>query len=49
MARLVPCSKRGEAKRQMPDIAARLKKVFGERVIPDAAMDALMGANRGVF
>lgn len=49
VARLVPCSKRGEAKRQMPDIAARLKKVFGERVIPDAAMDALMGANRGVF
>jgi prevent-host-death family protein len=49
VARLVPCSKQSKAKRKMPDIAARLRQVFGETVIPDAAMEALMDANRGVF
>jgi hypothetical protein len=33
----------------MPDIAARLRRVFGERIIPDAAMKSLMDANRRAF
>jgi hypothetical protein len=33
----------------MPDIAARLKRVFGERIITGAAMKALTDANRRAF
>jgi hypothetical protein len=33
----------------MPDIAARLKKVFGDKIIPDQAIEALMDRDRGAF
>jgi prevent-host-death family protein len=49
VARLVACSNGRKAERPMPDIAARLRRVFGKKVIPDAAMKALMDANRGAF
>ena len=49
VARLAPCSKRRRAKGQMPDIAARLKKVFGDKIIPDQAIEALMDRDRGAF
>jgi antitoxin (DNA-binding transcriptional repressor) of toxin-antitoxin stability system len=49
VARLTACSKGRKAKRQMPDIAARLKRVFGERIITGAAMKALTDANRRAF
>ncbi len=34
---------------KMPDIAARLKKVFGRKVISDAAMQKLWDESRGVY
>jgi antitoxin (DNA-binding transcriptional repressor) of toxin-antitoxin stability system len=46
VARLVPWQQQ-KAKRPIPDIAARLKKVFGEKVIPGKTMEAILEQNRG--
>jgi len=47
VARLVPWPRKKAAKRPMPDIAARLKKVFGAKTIADKTMKAVMDQNRG--
>jgi len=47
VARLVPFSRKRKSKRPLPDIAARLDKVFGSRVIPDKAMKAIWDYDRG--
>jgi antitoxin (DNA-binding transcriptional repressor) of toxin-antitoxin stability system len=49
VATLIPCSPKKRAKRPMPDLGARLQKVFGRRVIPDRTMKAIMNQDRGVF
>jgi len=49
IATLIPCPQKKRAKRPMPDIAARLKKVFGQRVIPDKTMKAIRDRDRGAF
>lgn len=48
IARLIPWPRKKPAKRPMPDIAARLKKVFGENIIADKTMKAVMDQNRGM-
>lgn len=47
IARLIPWSQRKAVKRRMPDIDARLKKVFGAMTLTDATMKAVMDTNRG--
>jgi antitoxin (DNA-binding transcriptional repressor) of toxin-antitoxin stability system len=49
IARLVPWPERKAAKRPMPDLAARLKKVFGAKIIADKTMTAVMGRDRGAI
>ncbi len=49
VARLVPASTRKLADVPMPDIAGRLKKVFGGKVISDQAMLALLDESRGAY
>ncbi len=49
IARLVPWPRKKAARRPMPDIAARLKKVFGSKTIADKAMKAVMDRNRGTL
>ena len=43
----MPCSKGRRAEGRVPDIAARLKRVFGDKIIADQAIEALM--DRGAF
>ncbi len=47
IARLIPWPQKKAAKRPMPDIAARLKKVFGAKTIADKTMKAVLDQNRG--
>ncbi len=46
IARLIPWPKKKAAQRPMPDLAARLKKVFGAKTIPDKTMKTIMEQNR---
>ena len=43
VARLVPLRRRRLVKRPMPDLAARLTKVFGKQVIPDQVVWSILG------
>jgi antitoxin (DNA-binding transcriptional repressor) of toxin-antitoxin stability system len=47
IARLIPWPEKKAAKQPMPDIAARLKKVFGAKTIADKTMKTVMDQNRG--
>lgn len=49
VATLVPCAPRKRRRRPAPDLTARLRKVFGGRVIPDQAMQALLDQDRGAY
>ena len=49
VARLVRWPQRKAAKRPIPDITARLKKVFRAKVITDRAMKTLMEQSRGAI
>lgn len=49
IATLIPRPKKKQAKRPMPDLTARLQKVFGHRVISDKTMKAIMDRDRGAF
>jgi antitoxin (DNA-binding transcriptional repressor) of toxin-antitoxin stability system len=49
VARLVPLPRKRKIKAPMPDIAARLKKVFGQKVIPDSTMKTLWDLDRGAI
>jgi antitoxin (DNA-binding transcriptional repressor) of toxin-antitoxin stability system len=49
VARLIPMPHPRPAKRPMPDLAARLKKVFGQTVIPDKTMKGIMDQDRGAI
>lgn len=49
VARLVPAPRRKAALRRMPDIAARLQKVFGKKVICAKDMEKIMDENRSAF
>lgn len=47
VARLLPARRRRTVRTPMPDVAARLKKVFGNKVISDQTMKEIMAYNRG--
>ncbi|MGO8698129.1 MAG: type II toxin-antitoxin system Phd/YefM family antitoxin [Limisphaerales bacterium] len=49
IARLVPLPPKKQAKRRMPDIADRLKRVFGTKIIPDETMKTIMERNKGAI
>jgi antitoxin (DNA-binding transcriptional repressor) of toxin-antitoxin stability system len=47
IARLVPWPQKKQANRPMPDIANRLKRVFGTKIIPDETMKRIIDRDRG--
>jgi len=49
IATLVPHPKKKHAKRPMPDLTARLQKVFGQRVIPDKTIKTILDQDRGAL
>jgi antitoxin (DNA-binding transcriptional repressor) of toxin-antitoxin stability system len=49
IARLVPLPQKKQPNRRMPDIADRLKKVFGTKIIPDKTMKTIMEQNKGAI
>ena len=49
IARLVPLPRKRRAKGRMPDIADRLKRVFGTKIIPDKTMKTIMEQNKGAI
>ena len=48
IARLVP-RRRKKPTRPLPDIGARLKRVFGSKTIPDKTMRAIVDQNKSAF
>ena len=49
IATLVPCPRKKQARHPMPDLTTRLQKVFGQRVISDQTMKAIMDQDRGTL
>jgi prevent-host-death family protein len=49
VARLLPATRRKIIRAKMPDVAARLQKVFGRKVISDKAMKQVWDDNRGNY
>jgi antitoxin (DNA-binding transcriptional repressor) of toxin-antitoxin stability system len=49
VARLMPARASKTAGVRMPDIAGRLQKVFGRKVISDKAMGAVLDESRGAY
>jgi antitoxin (DNA-binding transcriptional repressor) of toxin-antitoxin stability system len=49
VARLLPVHGRKAVATQMPDVARRLHKVFGRKVISDRAMKAVLDESRGAY
>jgi antitoxin (DNA-binding transcriptional repressor) of toxin-antitoxin stability system len=47
VARLLPATHKKISRSPMPDVAARLQKVFGRKVIADKAMKRVLDENRG--
>jgi antitoxin (DNA-binding transcriptional repressor) of toxin-antitoxin stability system len=49
VATLIPRPPPKRARRAMPDLGARLQKVFGERVIPDQTVKGILDQDRGAY
>ena len=49
VARLLPVVRQPAARGKMPDVAARLQKVFGRKTISDRAMKDIWNDNRGSY
>ena len=49
VACLVPATRKKAARAKMPDVMARLHKVFGRRVISDKSMKKILDENRGKY
>ncbi|HEY3854117.1 MAG TPA: prevent-host-death protein [Verrucomicrobiae bacterium] len=49
VARLLPAKRKKSKRPKMPDIEARLRKIFGDRVISDKAMKEIWDQNRREF
>lgn len=49
VARLLPVATKKAKRTKMPDVTARLQKVFGRKVIPDKVMKAILDDNRGEY
>lgn len=46
VARLLPATRKKKIRSKMPDISARLQKIFGRRVISDKTMKVILDDNR---
>ena len=49
VARLLPATRRKTVRAKMPDVSARLQKVFGRKVISDQAMKEILDDSRGNY
>jgi antitoxin (DNA-binding transcriptional repressor) of toxin-antitoxin stability system len=49
IARLVPRRRKKAQRRPLPDLARRLERVFGSKIISDQAMRTIMEQNKGVI
>jgi len=49
VARLVPVARPKRPRAGMPDVAARLKKVFGSKLISDKAVKKILDHDRGNY
>ncbi|MDD5261965.1 MAG: type II toxin-antitoxin system prevent-host-death family antitoxin [Methylacidiphilales bacterium] len=49
VARLLPARQKKTIRAKMPDVAARLQKVFGRKVISDKAMKDILEESRGNY
>jgi prevent-host-death family protein len=49
VARLVPATRKKASRAKMPDIMARLNKVFGRRVISGKRMKQILDESRGKY
>ncbi len=50
VARLLPARrKKKPARAKMPDVSARLKKVFGSKIISSSVMKKILDENRGTY
>ena len=49
VARLLPVARKRASRARMPDVARRLRKVFGDKVLSNDAMKRIMDANRGNY
>ena len=49
VARLLPVKRKKSKRGKMPDIEARLRKMFGDRVISDKAMKKFWDYERGKY
>jgi len=49
VARLLPATRKKVIRVKMPDVTARLKKVFGQKVISNKAMKEILDDNRGNY
>ena len=49
IARLVPHRKRKARRSALPDLAARLDRVFGSKVISDTTMQRILEENKGAL
>ena len=49
VARLLPAVRKKKVRAKMPDVVARLQKVFGRKIISDKAMKEILDESRGNF
>ncbi len=49
VARLLPARRRKTHRARMPDVTARLQRVFGRKVISDKTMREILEDNRGNY
>ncbi len=49
VARLIPATPQKSARLKMPDVGARLQKVFGRKVVSNKMMKQILDDNRGNF
>jgi len=49
VARLLPARRRKTKRAKIPDVAARLHKVFGQKVITDEEMKRVLDDSRGSY
>jgi antitoxin (DNA-binding transcriptional repressor) of toxin-antitoxin stability system len=49
VARLLPATQKNTTRAKVPDVSARLRKVFGRKVISDKAMKEILDESRGNY
>jgi prevent-host-death family protein len=49
VARLLPANRKKNIRAKVPDVSARLQKIFGRKVISDKAMKEILDESRGNY